>query len=245
MILLVHGAWHDRWCWESLEYALRELGITSLAIDLPGHGDDRTPTEKLTLDCYTTAVVDVLHDIAEPVLLVGHSLGGVTISQVAERAPERLSGLVYLAAVLVDDGQSIVDATADSVGGIAAHVTFSQDMRSFSLNPAAATTTLYDDCPPALADAAIARLRPEPFVITSTPVHVTGGRWGSLPRFYIVCTQDRAIMPTAQRKMIDQVGVDRVVELESSHSPFLSMPHRLAAVLATIQQIQSHGSDVP
>ena len=188
MIVLVHGAWHGGWCWAELERSLQDLGVPSRAVDLPGHGGDHTRLADLTLDLYTEAVLSVLAEIDEPVLLVGHSLGGVTISQVAERAPERLMGLVYLAAVLVTDGNSIVDAMSASVGGIADSVEFSEDLSSMSVDPAAAADLLYADCEPAAIDAAIARLQPEPFLIASTPLHVTTTGWGAVPRTYIVCT---------------------------------------------------------
>jgi pimeloyl-ACP methyl ester carboxylesterase len=232
MIVLVHGAYHDKRCWEPLQTALRAKGVDSVALDLPGHGADPTPLGDLTLDRYVDALLAAVDEIDEPVVLVGHSQAGVTISQAAERAPGKISALVYLTAALVDDGQSIIDVLAsDPDGELAANVVISDDFTAMSIDPAAAAGLFYADCEAATAERAASQLCPEPLAVAATPLRLSAERWGSIPRSYILCTQDRAISPTAQRAMVAAVGVDQVVELTSSHSPFLSMPDELAAVL--------------
>ncbi|HNH94754.1 MAG TPA: alpha/beta fold hydrolase, partial [Microthrixaceae bacterium] len=109
MFVLIHGAWQGAWCWSRLQVSLRGLGALSIAVDLPGHGEDRTPIAGLTLSDYADRVIEVLDDIDEPVTLVGHSLGGATISTVAERRPERIAGLVYLCALLQPSGATPAD----------------------------------------------------------------------------------------------------------------------------------------
>lgn len=67
-----------------------------------------------------------------------------------------------------------------------------------------------------------------------TPVNVTADRWGSVPRSYILCTQDRAIGPERQQAMIDRTGSDQVISIDASHSPFISMHDQLATVLIDV-----------
>jgi len=127
MFVLVHGAWHGSWCWEGVERRLNDLGIKSLAVDLPGRCGDTRPVGTLTLSDYADTVSAAVESAAEPVTLVGHSLGGLTISQVAERVPDKLSSLIYLCAMLLRDGQSTIDIAAnDSESELIANVSLDQ-----------------------------------------------------------------------------------------------------------------------
>jgi pimeloyl-ACP methyl ester carboxylesterase len=235
MFVLVHGAWHGKWCWESVEGRLQELGIKCCSVDLPGRGDDGRPRGTLTLSDYADTVTAVVESATEPVTLVGHSLGGLTISHVAERVPNQLSSLVYLCAMLLKDGQSAIDIAAnDTDSELIAKVSVDEAGESSTVAPEAVRRLFFGDCTKAASDAAAARLVPEPVVPSSTPVHTTSERWGIVPRSYIVCTQDRAISPAAQRAMIAAVGVDRTVEMHSSHCPFLSQPSHLVETLVSL-----------
>ena len=172
----------------------------------------------------------------EPVTLVGHSLGGLVISQTAERVPDKISSLVYLCAMLLQDGQSTIDAAVnDPTSQLMASISLDESGATSSVAEAAVRDLFYGDCTVAAGDKATRLLVPEPVGPATTPVHLTTDRWGSVPRSYILCSQDRAISPAAQRAMIASVGVDRVIEMDSSHSPFISQPERLAAVLVDLE----------
>jgi pimeloyl-ACP methyl ester carboxylesterase len=235
MFVLVHGAWHGRWCWEAVQTCLDDLGLQSISVDLPGRGDDMRRWSSLTLADYTDTVIAAVESAGEPVTLVGHSLGGLTVSQVAERVPDKLSSLVYLAAMLLKDGQSTVEvATSDTDSELMTNISLDESGEASTVAAGAAPRLFFGDCTKEVSDAATARLVPEPIVPSSTPVQVTPGRWGAVPRSYIVCEQDLAITPAAQRAMIAAVGVDRTVEMQSGHSPFLSQPAQLADILVAL-----------
>jgi pimeloyl-ACP methyl ester carboxylesterase len=236
MFVLVHGAWHGKWCWEQLEQQLLDLGGTSVAVDLPGRAGDPRPFGELTLDSYVDEVVAALDASRTPVTLVGHSLGGLVISQTAERAPEKISSLVYLCAMLLKDGQSTIDAAAtDADSQLMGNIALNEEGTASFVDPTAVRELFYADCPVEASEHAARLLVPEPIGPASTPLHITEERWGTVARSYILCAQDRAISPATQRSMVDGVGVDRVVEMDSGHSPFLSQPDRLAAVLIDLE----------
>jgi pimeloyl-ACP methyl ester carboxylesterase len=215
---------------------LGELGTASVAIDLPGRAGDARPAADLTLDSYVDHVVAAIEASPEPVMLVGHSLGGLVISQTAERVPEKISSLVYLCAMLLEDGQSTIDAAVnDPDSQLMANVSLDEGAATSSVAGAAVRDLFYGDCTVAASDEAARLLVPEPVGPATTPVHLTTEGWGSLPRSYILCTQDRAISPAAQGAMIASVGVDRAIEMDSSHSPFISQPERLAAFLVDLE----------
>lgn len=236
MFVLVHGAWQGAWCWTRLQGSLRHLGALSIAVDLPGHGDDRTPITTLTLVDYADRVADVVDALDEPVMLVGHSLGGATISVVAERLPEQISGLVYLCALMQPSGSTPSDLHRhDPHSALIAAIEMAPDGSATTIRPDAAAELFYGDCRPHDVETAVSRLVPEPIGPAMSTIETTAARWGSVPRAYVRCSQDRAITPAEQDRMIAEVGADVVVELASSHSPFLSQPDALAAELVEIR----------
>ena len=104
--VLIHGAFGGGWNWDPVRGPLERAGHAVITPDLPGQGDDQTPLSEITLDSYCSRVLEVLDRETEPVALVGHSLGGISISQAAEYRPERIKVLVYVAAFLLPNGSS-------------------------------------------------------------------------------------------------------------------------------------------
>ena len=92
--ILIHGAWHGAWCWDKVISLLKKEGHAAVALDLPGHGDDKTPIAEVTLQAYADRVCEVTSAQSEPVILVGHSLGGNLVLNYALRRHHRLRGLV-------------------------------------------------------------------------------------------------------------------------------------------------------
>ena len=106
-MLLVHGAWHGAWCWQGITPRLEAAGVNVIAPDLPGHGTDSTPRNQVTLDAYADRVIAAISGRSDRITLVGHSMGGVVISAVAERVPERIARLVYACAFLPRNGEAL------------------------------------------------------------------------------------------------------------------------------------------
>ena len=234
-IVLVHGAWHGAWCWYKLVARLRAAGHTVTCPDLPGHGVDRTPTTDVTMNAYVERVASVLDAAPEPVVLVGHSMGGAVVSQTSEVRPERIRHAVYLAAFAPAHGQSVFQvARSDPDDRMGARMVMSADRRSITLKPETVREGLYADC--AEEDVALAQmlLVPQASAPLGTPLALTDARYGRVPRSYIECTQDQAVSIGAQRTMPGRAGCTQVHSLDTGHSPFLSAPDRLAAILAGI-----------
>ena len=235
IFVLVHGAGHGAWCWSKLVPELEALGHRGVAIDLPGLGDDPTPAAEVTFDGTIDRVVDAVRQEAEPVVLVGHSLGGVSISRTAELVPERIQLLVYLSAFLPVDGDS-VDAIYQSPEWPAETATIpplrSADGLTVSHTPEGARERFYQDCSDEDVAYCLARLRPQPLVMRQTPVRVTPERFGRVPRAYIECLNDQAAPIERQRKMVARSPCRTVASLPTGHSPFFSAPADLAKMLS-------------
>jgi pimeloyl-ACP methyl ester carboxylesterase len=234
---LVHGAFHGAWCWERLTPILTARGHRVLAPDLPGLGADRTPLAEVGIACWADFVADLARAEPEPVLLVGHSRGGLVISEAAERAPEAIASLVYLAAVLVPDGESAVSVNTRLRGGPMDPplvLTPGADGVSLHADPASVAALLYNETDPALVARALGLLSPEPIAGLDATARLSMVRYGSVPRAYIECLKDRVMPIALQRGMREDVPCDPVLTLDTDHSPQFSDPHALADALETV-----------
>jgi pimeloyl-ACP methyl ester carboxylesterase len=257
--ILLHGSFHAAWNWHKVLPLLEQAGHQGIAFDLPAHGLDATPARRVTLERSVDAVLARVDALPEKPVLVAHSRSGMLISQAAERRPEGIRGLVYLAAYLVPNGKSMMDyALLDQESLVVQNVVprlgrkraarmsellrravfrhlaaglLPQRRQTHRLDRAAVRAALYHDCPPEITELAHALLEPEPNWPGFTPLELTSGRYGRVPRVYIECLQDRAVTLSLQRQMWAESPCQRVITLDASHSPFFSQPHRLVAAL--------------
>jgi pimeloyl-ACP methyl ester carboxylesterase len=238
--VLVHGAWHGSWCWDRVTPLLAAAGHSAEAVDLPGHGEQRLPATQMTMDSYVQAVMDRITAAGDPVILVGHSLGGLFITQVAEVAPESIAALVYLTAFLLDAGDvmtqivEILGPDAPILSNVVA-----DDSGFLNLDGSVAADLFYGMCTDADAAHAASRLVPESGVAVSSPLELTAERAGRVPRYYVHCRQDRAIPPPAQELMVLRHPCRQVFTLDADHSPFLCQPAELAEILLAVAEDQT------
>lgn len=228
--LLIHGSCHGAWCWRDLIPALEALGHSAKAIDLPAHGDDPTPAKDVTLDLYAQAILDAMDG---PTIVVGHSMAGFPISRAAEIDPSKFARLVYLCAYLPWPGLGLADQRRKAPRQpLAEAFRVAADRITMGFDPAMAEEKFYHDCPEAL-DFALQNLCPQPILPQETPAKL-GANYDGVPRSYIICDDDQAIPPEFQREMAKALPEADRYNLPSSHSPFFSMPERLAALLDAI-----------
>lgn len=212
-ILLIHGSGFGAWAWERLIPGLAALGHTARAIDLPGRDG-----AEVTLDELAYAI---LAATPAPTLLVGHSAAGLPITRAAALAPDRVIGLIYLAAYIPQPGRSLADlrrmGPSQPMRG-AFHI--SPNRQSYRFDPARCRALFFHD-----TDDMTDRMGPEPIGPQETPFP---GPLPKLPRAAIIARDDRAIPPDWQRAMAAGMAQE---ELASGHCPHLSMPEPLAAVI--------------
>jgi pimeloyl-ACP methyl ester carboxylesterase len=233
--VLIHGAWHGAWCWEKVERELTAAGHKVASIDLPSHGEDDTPAHEVTLDSYAKAVADLVRAQNEPVVLVGHSMGGIVISAAAELAAERIERLIYVTAFLPRDGESLLALEERNPRvSVPPALVIEEGAPTATLKPEKIAELFYNDLPHDEAEMAKAKLVPQPLAPLATPLKLTPERFGRVPKSYIECTIDNAISIELQRDMISKSNVDKVETLEASHSPFLSMPLDTARALLRV-----------
>lgn len=230
-MVLVHGAWHGGWCWEQLVPLLEQAGLTVYAPDLAGHGPKPMAANRVSLKRYVDSLAALLGEIGEPVTLVGHSMGGIVISRLAEQIPEQIHKLIYLAAFLPQNGEMLAEINHNDGSLLNQFKTIDREQMVLKIAPGAARQVFYHDCDSSVADRAVARLIDQPLAPLNTPVELTEQRFGTVRRSAILCANDLAITPDLQRELFRRGQCEPVLELQAGHSPFYSMPEELTAAI--------------
>jgi pimeloyl-ACP methyl ester carboxylesterase len=226
-----------------------QLPASALArpFDAAAFATERSPHADVTLASATARLVAQIEAVGRPVVLVGHSLMGQLVTAAAQAAPQLVERLVYICAFMPasdmpagayvqspeNEGEllgALVVADPVEVGAVRLDVRSPDAAYRASLREA-----LYADVPAAEADGVIRLLSTDlPLGIPGGATEVTAEAWGSIPRTYVRCSADLAIRPALQSRFIAEADASfpqrptNVVELDASHSPFLSQPGRVA-----------------
>ncbi|MEM9232724.1 MAG: alpha/beta fold hydrolase [Pseudomonadota bacterium] len=234
VFVLVHGAFHGRWCFRRLVSALEARGHRAVAIDLPGHGDSEMDPATVTMADYVSSVSDVIDSVEhEEPILVGHSMAGMVISEVAEAKKDRLAALAYISAYLPRSGESLLSIEARNPDPrMTAAVTPSPDMRVAYLDADKAAPVFYNGCDESDVRFAKSKLSDQPGAPFMTPVMLTEGGFGAVPKAYFLCEDDLTIPLALQQDMLATRQEAEVYRLPSGHSPFFSQVEKLADDLA-------------
>lgn len=233
--VLIHGAFHGSWCWDKVVPLLEKAGNKVEAPDLPGHGNNKTPISEVSLQAYVDSVCTILDAQSEPVILVGHSMGGAVITQAAEYRPEKIKTLVYLAALLLRNGESPFDTAQEDTESLGALKSImSEDQSYVTIKDEDLKEVFYGDCSDDHVGRAKSLLVPQATAPLATPVHTTEENFGQVPRVYIECSDDRAISPSLQKRMHTTLPCVKVISMNTCHSPFFSAPDELAGHLLSL-----------
>lgn len=213
---------------------LKLAGHEVHALDLPSHGQDGTSIDDVTLDSYVNAVMSEINNGSEPVVLIGHSAAGVTLSSVAEAVPKQIAHTIYLCAYVPDNGCSLIDMRKRAKRQLITHaVQKSDDGFSYTIDPAKAPGIFYHDCSPESVAYAMENLGPQPILPQATPVTL-GDNFNSVSKSYIICTDDHTIPPEAQYEMTKSWPQKDVYELACGHSAFFACPDKLCEMVNEI-----------
>lgn len=228
-IILVHGAFQGGWCWDPVKPSLQQKGHSVVAIDLPGSGEDVTSPQDVTLKSYVKKVVSTIEKIEHPVILVGHSMGGMVISQVAEEIPEKIKKLVYVCAFVPKDGQALSDIAS---GGL--KTTFHEKDQTITLIEEFIVEDMLNESSEEDLKIFKQNIRPQPVQPFKDKVTLTSERFGSVPSVYIETTNDQSIPIDLQRRMHATRPFERIYTLDADHFPFYSRNKEIVDLLVNI-----------
>jgi pimeloyl-ACP methyl ester carboxylesterase len=230
-IVLVHGAWSDSTAWNMVTPVLKAKGFDVVKVSLPGHGEDNTPFPSITLKSYVDAVEGAIGD-KKNITLVGHSMAGVVISQVAEDMPGSIKKLIYLSAYLPANGQSLLDiATKDAGSLVGKHLQIDKEKASAGIAKEGTVDIFVADASKNIKNKFSAGVKSDPLIPFATPVTLTDARFGTIVKVYIYSINDHAISYATQQSMVNKIPGVKTYSLKSGHTPFLSMPGKVASIL--------------
>ena len=235
--VLVHGAWQASYVWDAVRADLTAKGNKVIIVELPDHGTDNTPAHTVSLDLYREKVIEAIAGVTDKVILVGHSMGGMVITAVAEKIPSRINKLVYIGAFLPSSGQALTDlAYSDPGSKLGPLLTQSADKLTLDVKRDSLTWLFINDGTPADKQKVLTNYRAEPAIPFGNKVTLTNENFGSVQKVYIKTMQDIVISPGLQDRMIAAAGIKTIYTVNTSHSPFLSQPHAVSGLLLKIGQ---------
>jgi pimeloyl-ACP methyl ester carboxylesterase len=231
-IVLVHGAFENAQVWGHVTAKLQADGYKVVAVDLPGRPGAPMAPDKVSLDLYRDTVVTAMEKFYRPVILVGHSFGGIVIADAAEKDPAKVKTLVFVAAYLPQDGDSLVSmANKDADAKIGPHLQIQKDKGIASIDYSARADLFANGAPDALRKAIPDLILDEPLAPLATPVHVTAARFGRVDKVYVHTAIDQVISPSFQAQMVAHTPVRSEYTLQTGHTPFLTDPDGLASAI--------------
>lgn len=233
--VLVHGAWADESAWGFVRNQLATHANVEV-VNLPAHGIDLTDGKKVGLNEYVKTVTAAINKYPGKVILVGHSMGGMVISQVAENIPTKIDKLIYVAAFLPKNGEnlnSIVNKVTQ--GKTPEFFQFNQDYTLVSIQKDALANVVCADCPDYMKDVLVKYHKAEPVKGFNDKVTLTA-KFAAVPKYYISTKNDNAVPYALQQMMIkDNGSVKKVFEMDTSHLPFVVQPDQFLALISSIK----------
>jgi putative intracellular protease/amidase len=233
--VMVHGAWADERAWGFVRNQLA-VNANVVVVNLPAHGADNTYGVGVGLNDYVKTVMQAVNVQPGKVILVGHSMAGAVISQVAENIPNKISKLIYVSAYLPKNGESVIDLSKkDTTGKVGKNLEFNTDYTLATIKKDAIAEAVCADCPQYMKDALVKYHRAEPTKGLNDKVVLTS-KYAGIPKYYIATKQDAAVPYSLQQQMIKDNGtIKKVFEMPTSHLPFVVDP---AGFIEIIKQIR-------
>ncbi len=227
--VLIHGGWHGAWCWSRVAKRLREDGHDVFTPSLTGLADrSHLLTDTVGLQTHVDDVVNLLKwENLSDVVLVGHSYGGIVISEVAERAAPALRAVVFLDAFLPDDGQSLAEIAAPRVRELIAQALAAGET---TLAPFPATVFNLNEADRAWVDA---KCTPQPLRTFTDRVSLSGARDRIARKAYVRATAYESATYDAALAQTRAAGW-RTYEVPCGHDVMIDMPERLAEILVEV-----------
>jgi pimeloyl-ACP methyl ester carboxylesterase len=227
--VLVHGAWHGGWCWDKVAPILRARGHKVATPTQTGLGErSHLLSKSITLDVFVDDMVNVVKwEELSDIVLVGHSFGGSAISGVADRTRDRVRQLIYLDALMLENGRSPFSMLPKEI--VEARMKAAEDS-SGGLSLPAPRAAAFGVTDPQQAAWVEARLTPHPLSTFTSPLKLGNKVGNGVPASYIVCTDPIYGPLQASRDWAKAAGF-RMAEIKTGHDAMVTEPERLSDML--------------
>ncbi|MDQ2151292.1 alpha/beta hydrolase [Alcaligenaceae bacterium C4P045] len=234
--VLAHGSWHGGWCWRPVAERLRQAGHDVFAPSYTGMGDRAHLINKgITIDTFIDDLVAVIEtEELTDVILVGHSFGGIPITGVADRIPDRIAHLVYFDSIVLESGQTAFSnyPKADADARIAAASAATGGLAVPVPTPLPAAWGFNVGTPD--HDWVTRRLTPHPLASYTTPLQLKHPVGNGRPRTYIHCTSPELPVLEDSRKLVKSQKGWNWVDIAAPHEAHITHPDLLTKVLLAV-----------
>jgi pimeloyl-ACP methyl ester carboxylesterase len=231
----VHGAWADESAWGFVRNDLAK-NANVVVVNLPAHGIDLTEGKNTGLPDYVKTVTEVIKKQPGKVILIGHSMAGMVISQVAENMPAKIDKLIYVAAFLPKSGENLNGIVNKFLNNKPVDIfEFNKDYSLIGIKKEAIPAVVCDDCPQYMKDVLVKYHKAEPLKGFNDKVMLTA-KFTAIPKYYISTKNDNAVPYALQQQMIKDNGtVKKVFEMNTSHLPFVVQPAEFLQIITSIK----------
>ncbi len=233
--VLVHGAWADESAWGFVRNELAKKANV-VVVNLPAHGIDLTPATKVSLKDYVKTVTDAVNAQPGKVTLVGHSMAGIIVSQVAENIPSRIDKVVYVSAYLPKNGEDLLSLSKkDAQSKAGAALEFTPDYTAATIKKEVLADVVCADCPAFMKEVLVKYHKAEPTKPLGEKAVLTA-KFAAVPKYYIHTTQDVTVGYDLQKQMVKDNGtIKKTYEMATSHLPFVVQPAEFVKILTGIK----------
>ncbi|BBN03745.1 hypothetical protein MPTK1_2g26010 [Marchantia polymorpha subsp. ruderalis] len=249
-MVFVHGAGHGAWCWYQVVTMMQAAGFNTVTLDLTSAGLDRTPADNvMTISQYAKPLTDFLSDrsSSEPkVVLVGHSLGGVSVSYAMEAHPDKVDKAIFLSALMPQHGETPLEVIGPYFAALLQVGLFkpqqadgSSSPTSVAVNRTVAPSFFYNQSPAEQINLALSLLDDTPLSVFDEVMTLTPKRYGSISRYYILCGMDKTVPFNVQVNITTRnPPVQKFYLKDSDHSAFFSAVPYLVTLLKNIARLK-------
>ncbi|STX50739.1 acetoin dehydrogenase E2 subunit dihydrolipoyllysine-residue acetyltransferase [Legionella busanensis] len=229
--ILVHGAWHAAWCWEYIARALALKGHKVLTPNLPGRQINVNNRNNIGMQDYILYLIELIKEQSEQVTLVGHSMAGLIISEVAEAIPETIRELIFVAAYIPQGEQSLFSiAQASESNNLTPYLIINEDYQTICLKCTEnLVNVFFNQCSLVEAQTALSKIQPEPLKPLIESVKV-GQHFAKLAKRALVCRYDQALLLSDQLRM-SKIVTDRIIYLDADHAAYYSGTNQIIDAL--------------
>ncbi|MGV0919302.1 alpha/beta hydrolase [Empedobacter falsenii] len=232
VFVLVHGAWHGGWCWSDVSKNLTQKGYKVYTPTLTGLGERKhLINNDVNLDTHIQDIVNLIEmEDLDHVYLVGHSYAGAIIAGVADRIPEKLTKLIFLDAMIVENGQSAISLQPDGVRQIQEeNIKRKEHFEPFDVS-------LFGVTDPKIATSIEKRLTPQPFNTFAQKLKLIHPYGNGLPLVYIACTHPQ--LPI-MKEMSEKVQANKKhkwqhISLNTGHDAMITVPNELSDIFISL-----------
>jgi len=227
--VMIHGSWHYGWAWQGVMRHLAEKGYVTHAPTLPGHGPQASRRGIRHQDCVSAAISYIRERCLKDIILVGHSFGGTVVQKLAEELPDRITRMVFLDALIVEDGHCVFDVLPAEYAALFNDLATASSNNSMLIPWEIWRDNFIQDAPEPLARSLWEQLSPEPNQVNLDCLDLKRFYSLSIPSSFIHCRNDRALPPRYfHPRMSSRLGEFKLLEMDGSHEVMFTRPDDLA-----------------